>query len=74
MAKYSEFKLNVISLFFREVMLTNLFFLPIELSFFHQYTLVYDKNKKSVLGLDDRTIELWKRNHELALRDFIQFR
>ena len=74
MAKYSEFKLNVISLFFREVMLTNLFFLPIELSFFHQYTLVYDKNKKSVLGLDDRTIELWKRNHELALRDFIQFK
>ena len=74
MAKYFEFKLNMLSLFFSEVMLTNLFFLPIELSFFHQYTLVCAENNKSIFGLDDRTIELWKNNHELALRDFIQFK
>ena len=74
MSKNYKIKLGIISLFFQEVMLTNLFFLPIELSFFHQYTLVYDENSKSVLGLDDRTIEFWKSNHELALRDFIQFK
>ena len=74
MSKNYKIKLGIISLFFQEVMLTNLFFLPIELSFFHQYTLVCADNNNSIFGLDDRTIELWKNNHELALRDFIQFK
>ena len=74
MAKYTDVKSYVISLFSNEVMLTNLFFLPMVLYAFHQFTLANTENNKSVLGLDDRTIELWKNNHELALRDFIQFK
>ena len=74
MAKYTDVKSYVISLFSNEVMLTNLFFLPMVLYAFHQFTLANTENNKSVLGLDDRTIELWKSNHELALRDFIQFK
>ena len=74
MSKYTNEKSNVISLFFNEVMLTNLFFLPIQLTSFSHYTMVYGENSTSVLGLDKATVELWQSTHELVLRDFIQFK
>ena len=74
MSKYTNEKSNVIFLFFNEVMLSNLFFLPIQLTSFSHYNMVYGENGTSVLGLDKATVELWRSTHELALRDFIQFK
>ena len=74
MSKYTNEKSNVIFLFFNEVMLSNLFFLPIQLTSFSHYNMVYGENGTSVLGLDKATVELWRSSHELALRDFIQLK
>ena len=74
MSKYTNEKSNVIFLFFNEVMLSNLFFLPIQLTSFSHYNMVYGENGTSVLGLDKATVELWRSTHELALRDFIQLK
>ncbi len=74
MSKYTDEKSNVISLFLNEIMLTNLFFLPIQLTSFSHYTMVYGENSTSVLGLNKATVELWQSTHELVLRDFIQFK
>ena len=74
MSKYTEEKSYVISLFFNEAMLTNLFFLPIQLTSFSHYTMVYDENRVSVLGLNNATVESWQSIHELALRDFIELK
>ena len=74
MSKYTDEKSYIISLFFNEMMLSNLFFLPIQITSFRHYTIVYGENGTSVLGLDKATVELWKSTHELALRDFIQLK
>ena len=73
MTKFNQIKSDIISLFFNESALANLFFLPIKLISFTQYSLVYDHNKASVLELDSKTVELWQRNHEVALKDFLEF-
>ena len=67
MSKYTDEKSNVISLFLNEIMLTNLFFLPIQLTSFSHYTMGYGENSTSVLGLDKATVELWQSTHELVL-------
>ena len=74
MAKYDHLKSDIISLFFKESVLVNLFFLPIELISFAHYSLVHEHNKASVLELDNETVEVWQRNHEVALKDFLAFK
>ena len=73
MTKFNQIKSDIISLFFNESALANLFFLPIKLISFTQYSLVHEHNKSSVLELDSKTVELWQRNHEVALKDFLEF-
>ena len=73
MTKFNQIKSDIISLFFNESGLANLFFLPIKLISFAHYSLVHEYNKASILELDNETVELWQRNHEVALKDFLAF-